>query len=89
LLAASVSIQAAALRASRQTELLPGTATSLQPMMLLAHIDVVEAKREDWQRDPFKLTEEEGYFYARGVADDKAMAAIFTDLKDARYSARS
>ncbi len=59
--------------------LLPGTDASLKPVMLLAHIDVVEAKREDWERDPFKLIEENGYFYARGVADDKAMAAIFTD----------
>lgn len=59
--------------------LLPGTDASQKPMMLLAHIDVVEARREDWERDPFKLTEEGGYFYARGAADDKAMAAIFTD----------
>ena len=48
-------------------------------MMLLAHIDVVEAKREDWERDPFTLIEENGYFYARGASDDKAMAAIFAD----------
>ncbi|HEX4328737.1 MAG TPA: M20/M25/M40 family metallo-hydrolase [Burkholderiales bacterium] len=48
-----------------------------KPMLLLAHIDVVEAKREDWQRDPFKLVEEGGYFYARGAFDDKAMASIF------------
>lgn len=48
-------------------------------ILLLAHIDVVEAKREDWVRDPFKLVEEDGYFYARGASDDKAMAAIFTD----------
>ena len=58
---------------------LPGTDASLKPIMLLAHIDVVEAKAEDWERDPFKLTEEGGYFYARGAADDKAMAAVFTD----------
>jgi acetylornithine deacetylase/succinyl-diaminopimelate desuccinylase-like protein len=58
---------------------LPGTDKSLKPLMLLAHIDVVEAKREDWVRDPFKLTEEDGYFYARGASDDKAMAAIFAD----------
>jgi len=51
-----------------------------KPILLLAHIDVVEARREDWTRDPFKLVEENGYFYARGAADDKAMAAIFTDL---------
>ena len=59
--------------------LLPGTDASLKPVMLLAHVDVVEAKREDWARDPFKLTEEGGYFYARGASDDKAMAAIFVD----------
>jgi acetylornithine deacetylase/succinyl-diaminopimelate desuccinylase-like protein len=50
-----------------------------KPILLLAHIDVVEAKREDWQRDPFKLVEENGWFYARGSSDDKAMAAVFTD----------
>jgi acetylornithine deacetylase/succinyl-diaminopimelate desuccinylase-like protein len=48
-------------------------------LLLLAHIDVVEAKREDWTRDPFTLVEEDGYFYARGAADDKAMAAIWVD----------
>jgi len=48
-----------------------------KPLLLLAHIDVVEARREDWKRDPFKLVEEDGYFYARGAADDKAMAAAF------------
>jgi acetylornithine deacetylase/succinyl-diaminopimelate desuccinylase-like protein len=58
---------------------LPGTDPTLKPILLLAHIDVVEAKREDWERDPFKLTEEGGFFYARGASDDKAMAAIFTD----------
>ncbi|MGA2777944.1 MAG: M20/M25/M40 family metallo-hydrolase [Steroidobacteraceae bacterium] len=50
-----------------------------KPILLLAHIDVVEAKREEWQRDPFKLVEENGWFYARGASDDKAMAAVFTD----------
>jgi acetylornithine deacetylase/succinyl-diaminopimelate desuccinylase-like protein len=48
-----------------------------KPLLLLAHLDVVEAKREDWERDPFKLVEENGYFYARGAADDKAMASAF------------
>ena len=48
-----------------------------KPLMLLAHLDVVEAKREDWTRDPFKLVEEDGYFYARGAFDNKAQAAIF------------
>ena len=58
---------------------LEGSDASLKPMLLLAHIDVVEAKREDWVRDPFTLIEENGFFYARGVADDKAMAAIWID----------
>jgi len=48
-----------------------------KPLLLLAHLDVVEAKREDWERDPFKLVEENGYFYARGASDDKSMAAAF------------
>ena len=58
---------------------LRGRDRSAKPILLLAHIDVVEAKREDWKRDPFKLVEEDGWFYARGVSDDKSMAAIFTD----------
>ena len=58
---------------------LRGRDKSLKPILLLAHIDVVEAKREDWTRDPFTLIEENGWFYARGASDDKAMAAIFTD----------
>jgi acetylornithine deacetylase/succinyl-diaminopimelate desuccinylase-like protein len=57
----------------------PGTDKKLKPMLLLAHIDVVEAKRADWTRDPFTLIEENGYFYARGAADDKSQAAIWTD----------
>ncbi|MCJ2180655.1 M20/M25/M40 family metallo-hydrolase [Novosphingobium album (ex Hu et al. 2023)] len=57
----------------------PGTDKRMKPMLLLAHIDVVEAKREDWERDPFKLVEENGYYYARGAVDDKAMASIWTD----------
>ncbi len=57
----------------------PGTDPKAKAVLLLAHIDVVEAKREDWTRDPFTLVEEGGYFYARGAADDKAQAAIFTD----------
>ena len=41
------------------------------PVVLLAHLDVVEAKRSDWSLDPFKLTEKDGYFYGRGTSDDK------------------
>jgi acetylornithine deacetylase/succinyl-diaminopimelate desuccinylase-like protein len=48
-----------------------------RPLLLLAHLDVVEARREDWDFDPFKLQEIDGYFRGRGVIDDKAMAAIF------------
>jgi acetylornithine deacetylase/succinyl-diaminopimelate desuccinylase-like protein len=58
---------------------LKGSDPKAKAILLLAHIDVVEAKREDWVRDPFKLVEEGGYFYARGASDDKAMAASFTD----------
>jgi acetylornithine deacetylase/succinyl-diaminopimelate desuccinylase-like protein len=50
---------------------------ALRPMLLLAHIDVVPASREDWSYDPFKLTEQDGYFYGRGTGDDKFMAATF------------
>lgn len=48
-----------------------------RPILLLAHTDVVEAKREDWSMDPFTLTEKDGYFYGRGTGDDKAQAAIW------------
>ncbi len=47
------------------------------PVLLLAHLDVVEARREDWSIDPFRLLEKDGFFYGRGTADDKSMAAIF------------
>src|SRR6202030_3233164 len=46
-----------------------------KPILLVAHLDVVPANRDDWSVDPFKLTEKDGYFYARGSADDKYMAA--------------
>ena len=58
---------------------LPGADAKARPVLLLAHIDVVEARREDWQRDPFTLFEEGGYFYARGAMDDKSMAATWVD----------
>jgi acetylornithine deacetylase/succinyl-diaminopimelate desuccinylase-like protein len=48
-----------------------------KPILLLAHIDVVEAKREDWSMDPFTLTEKDGYYYGRGTSDDKAQAAVW------------
>ncbi len=48
-----------------------------KPILLMAHLDVVEARREDWSVDPFKLLEKDGYFYGRGSGDDKFMAATF------------
>ncbi len=48
-----------------------------KPLLLLAHLDVVEAKREDWSFDPFTFLEKDGFFYGRGTSDDKSMAAQF------------
>ena len=59
--------------------ILPGTSKTAKPMLLLGHLDVVTAKREDWERDPYKLIEENGYFYGRGTADMKAMVSIWVD----------
>ena len=56
-----------------------------KPILLLAHMDVVDARREDWTRDPFVLHEERGYFFGRGSADDKfgvaSLTATFLRLK--------
>ena len=48
-----------------------------KPILLLAHLDVVEARPEDWSVDPFKLIEKDGSFYGRGTGDDKFMATVF------------
>ena len=58
---------------------LRGSDPSAPALLLLAHIDVVEANPADWTRDPFTLVEEGGYFYARGAVDDKAQAAVWVD----------
>lgn len=58
---------------------LHGSDPSAKAILMLAHVDVVEAKREDWTRDPFTLIEEGGYFYGRGTSDMKAQAAIWVD----------
>jgi acetylornithine deacetylase/succinyl-diaminopimelate desuccinylase-like protein len=59
---------------------LPGTSSTLKPILLMGHLDVVAAKREDWARDPFKLVEENGYFYGRGTADMKGLDAVWVDM---------
>jgi acetylornithine deacetylase/succinyl-diaminopimelate desuccinylase-like protein len=51
-----------------------------KPLLLLAHLDVVEALRSDWKSDPFVLQESDGYFTARGSIDDKSMAAAFVSV---------
>jgi acetylornithine deacetylase/succinyl-diaminopimelate desuccinylase-like protein len=58
---------------------LAGTSKSAKPILLLGHLDVVEAKRDDWTRDPFTLIEENGYFFGRGTSDMKAMDATWVD----------
>ncbi|WP_336974567.1 M20/M25/M40 family metallo-hydrolase [Sphingobium aromaticiconvertens] len=59
--------------------ILPGSDSKAKPMLLLGHLDVVNARREDWQRDPYRFIEENGYFYGRGTADMKAMVATWVD----------
>ncbi len=48
-----------------------------EPIVMMAHLDVVTAERADWNLDPFVLNEDEEYYYGRGTIDDKAMGAIF------------
>src|SRR5882757_6196337 len=58
---------------------LHGSDPKAKAILLLGHLDVVEAKREDWTRDPFTMIEENGYFYGRGTSDMKAMDATWVD----------
>ncbi|MBI2187649.1 MAG: M20/M25/M40 family metallo-hydrolase [Acidobacteria bacterium] len=55
---------------------LGGTDRSARPILLMAHIDVVPARREDWSLEPYTLTERDGWFYGRGTTDNKAGAAM-------------
>ncbi|MDX1403868.1 MAG: M20/M25/M40 family metallo-hydrolase [Woeseiaceae bacterium] len=54
----------------------PSREPAQKPLLLMAHLDVVEAKREDWSVNPFVLTEREGFYYGRGATDNKAGAAM-------------
>ena len=58
---------------------LPGRDPKLKSVLMLGHVDVVNARRADWTRDPYTLIEENGFFYARGVADMKGQDAIWAD----------
>lgn len=62
-----------------------GDGTGGKPILLMGHMDVVTAHREDWTRDPFKFIEEKGYFFGRGTADNKtgvaSVSATFVTLK--------
>ncbi len=49
---------------------------SLKPILIIGHLDVVEARREDWTTDPFQFVEKDGYFYGRGTQDMKVSDAI-------------
>jgi len=55
-----------------------GDGTGGRPIVLMAHMDVVAANREDWTRDPFTLVEENGYFFGRGTSDIKGDVALIT-----------
>ena len=56
-----------------------GTSTTLKPILLIAHLDVVEALRSDWSIDPYTLTERDGFFYGRGTSDIKDGAATLVE----------
>ncbi len=62
---------------------IPGTDANARPVLFSAHMDVVDARPEDWKRDPYKLIEEDGYFFGRGSIDNKAgvVALVSTILR--------
>jgi acetylornithine deacetylase/succinyl-diaminopimelate desuccinylase-like protein len=69
-----------------------GDGSGGKPIVMLAHMDVVTANRADWERDPYTLIEENGFFYGRGTADNKAgvvhIASLFLRLKAEKYVPR-
>jgi len=72
-----VRVLAPAARKGNLVARLRGSGSGRAPLLLLAHLDVVAAKREDWSVDPFTFLERDGYYWGRGTTDDKAMAAIW------------
>ena len=72
--------------------ILPGRDPAAKAILLLGHLDVVEAKREDWARDPFVLIEENSFFYGRGTSDMKVIDATWVDMlmrfKEQHYQPR-
>ena len=72
----------------------PGTDPKAKPILFSAHMDVVDARPEDWKRNPYKLIEENGYFYGRGTIDNKAgvtalMSAILRLQKEGKKPRRT
>jgi acetylornithine deacetylase/succinyl-diaminopimelate desuccinylase-like protein len=68
---------------------IPGRDAMAKPILFSAHMDVVEAHAEDWTRDPFKLVEENGYFFGRGTSDNKAgVAALASTILRLRKEGR-
>ena len=73
---------------------IPGSDAGAKPILFSAHMDVVDARPEDWQRDPFKLVEENGYFFGRGTSDNKTgvtsmVSTILRFKADARVPKRT
>ncbi len=77
--AADVRVVGAAPRKKNLVARLHGSGKR-KPLLLLAHLDVVDARRADWTLDPFKLVERDGYFYGRGTQDDKGLAALWVAI---------
>ncbi len=66
-----------------------GRATGKKPILLMAHLDVVDARKEDWSTDPYRFLEKDGFYYGRGTSDNKGGAAIlianFIRLREERF----
>jgi acetylornithine deacetylase/succinyl-diaminopimelate desuccinylase-like protein len=73
--AADIQVLAPTDRKGNMVARLRGTGAK-KPVLIIGHLDVVEAKREDWTTDPFQLVEKDGYFYGRGTQDMKVDDAI-------------